>query len=210
MKQILDIDTWSRKDHFHFFKSFEEPFFGIAAEVDVTQAYQLAKKEGFSFFLWYLHGSLKAANLIESFRYRIEDESVMVYDKINASPTINRPDGTFGFSYMEYFDDFKTFQQHAKQEIERVQKGSGLELMASNANIIHYSSLPWIRFTSISHARSFAFKDCIPKISFGKIVEEQNKKKMPVSIHLHHALADGYHAGQFLEQFQTLLNEKGL
>jgi chloramphenicol O-acetyltransferase type A len=208
MKQVLAIGEWSRKDHFHFFKSFEEPFFGIVAEVDVTHAYQLAKKEGFSFFLWYLHVSLKAANLIESFRYRIEDESVIVYDKINASPTINRPDGTFGFSYMEYLDDFKTFQQHAKQEIERVQKGSGLELTASNANIIHYSSLPWIRFTSISHARSFAFKDCIPKISFGKIVEEQHKKKMPVSIHLHHALADGYHAGQFLNQFQNLLNEK--
>jgi chloramphenicol O-acetyltransferase type A len=207
MKRILNIDNWSRKDHFYFFKQFEEPFFGIVAEVDVTMAYQRAKREGFSFFLWYLHGSLKAANAIESFRYRIEDELVVIYDKINASPTINRADGTFGFSYMEYFDDFKTFEINAKREIDRVQKTVGLELAASNANIIHYSSLPWIRFTSISHARSFSFKDCIPKISFGKVVDEQNKKMMPVSIHLHHALADGYHAGQFLELFQTFLNE---
>jgi chloramphenicol O-acetyltransferase type A len=207
MKQILDISNWSRKDHFHFFKQFEEPFFGIVAEVEVTIAYQRAKKEGFSFFLWYLYCSLKAANAIESFRYRIEDESVVIYDKINASPTINRADGTFGFSYMEYFDDFKTFEINAKQAIERVQKTVGLEFAASNTNIIHYSSLPWIRFTSISHARSFSFKDCIPKISFGKIVDERNKKMMPVSIHLHHALADGYHAGQFLEIFQNFLNE---
>jgi chloramphenicol O-acetyltransferase type A len=207
MKRILNIHNWSRKDHFHFFKQFEEPFFGIVAEVDVTIAYQRAKKDDFSFFLWYLHGSLKAANAIESFRYRIEDESVVIYDKINASPTINRADGTFGFSYMEYFDDFKTFEHHAKREIERVQTTVGLEFAASNANIIHYSSLPWIRFTSISHARSFSFKDCIPKISFGKVVDERNKKWIPVSIHLHHALADGYHAGQFLELFQTFLNE---
>jgi chloramphenicol O-acetyltransferase type A len=79
MKRILDIHNWSRKDHFHFFKQFEEPFFGIVAEVDVTIAYKRAKKEAFSFFLWYLYCSLKAANAIESFRYRIEDESVVKF-----------------------------------------------------------------------------------------------------------------------------------
>lgn len=27
MKQQLDLNTWARKDHFHFFGRFEEPFF---------------------------------------------------------------------------------------------------------------------------------------------------------------------------------------
>lgn len=26
MKKTLDIDTWARKEHFHFFRKFEEPF----------------------------------------------------------------------------------------------------------------------------------------------------------------------------------------
>jgi chloramphenicol O-acetyltransferase type A len=29
---------------------------------------------------------------------------------------------------------------------------------------------------------------------------------MPVSIHVHHALADGLHVAQFVELFQTLLD----
>ncbi|NRA48527.1 MAG: chloramphenicol acetyltransferase, partial [Phaeodactylibacter sp.] len=32
------------------------------------------------------------------------------------------------------------------------------------------------------------------------------RKTMPVSIHVHHALVDGFHVGLFLEAFQDLLN----
>jgi chloramphenicol O-acetyltransferase type A len=204
----LDLNNWSRKDHFHFFSQFEEPFFGVTVNVDCTLAYQNAKSAGSSFFLYYLHRALKAANAVEAFRYRIQGEEVVIHDQVNASPTINRPDGTFGFSYMAYYPDFVEFEQAAKKEIERVQSTQGLEFAASNDNIIHFSSLPWLHFTSLTHARSFSFKDCIPKISFGKMVEQEGKKIMPVALNLHHGLADGYHAGQFFELFQEFLNEK--
>ena len=46
----LNIEEWARKDHFHFFRKFEEPFFGITVEMDCTEAYETAKKEGISFF----------------------------------------------------------------------------------------------------------------------------------------------------------------
>lgn len=205
-KQSLELSTWNRRDHFHFFNKFEEPFFGICTEVEVTKAYDISKELGTSFFLYYLYQSLAAANHIPAFRYRIEGEEIFVYDKVNASPTINRPNGTFGFSYMEYFDTFVEFEQQAALEITRVQQGEGLELTSSNDNIIHYSSIPWIRFTSLSHARAFSFRDCIPKISFGKMYASGDKKLMPVSIHAHHALMDGYDVGLLLDRFQGLLD----
>lgn len=37
--------------------------------------------------------------------------------------------------------------------------------------------------------------------------EESERRMMPVSIHVHHALLDGYHVGLFAEQFQQLLND---
>jgi chloramphenicol O-acetyltransferase type A len=77
----------------------------------------------------------------------------------------------------------------------------------SGENVIHYSSLPWINFKSISHARSFSFKDSSPKISFGKMTIQQDKKIMPVSVHVHHALMDGYQVSQFIDLFQQLMNE---
>lgn len=206
MNRYLDIDTWVRKDHFHFFKSFEEPFFGVTVEIDATQAYQKAKDMGTSFFLYYMHKSIVAVNKIEPFRYRIDEDKVIIHDAIMASSTINREDGTFGFSYIPYFEDFNDFEKGAKAEIERVRQGTGLELGSPSANIVHYSTLPWIRFTALSHARSFSFPDSVPKISFGKLSQEGVKKVLPVSIHVHHALMDGYHVGQHIELFETLMN----
>ena len=203
MKYKLDIESWPRKDHFNFFSKFEEPFFGVCVQVDCKNAYEIAKQKEQSFFLKYLHASLVAANQIEPFKYRIIEDEVWVFDQVNASPTINRPDGTFGFAYMDYFEDFEEFSQSAQKEIERVQNSSGLVPAGSGQNVIHYSSIPWINFTSISHARSFSFKDSCPKISFGKLSEN---KMMPVSIHVHHALLDGFHVGQFIEAFQNQLD----
>ena len=205
MRHPLDMDRWVRKAHYEFFSRFEEPFFGVTVQVDCTLAFDRAKASGHSFFLSYLHKALVAANLVKAFRYRIIDGQVWVYDQVNASPTINRPDGTFGFGYMNYEEDFAVFETNATIEMDRVRNSSGLEPAVSGENVIHFSSIPWISFTSLSHARSFAQKDSIPKISFGKMTETNGIRSMPVSVHAHHGLMDGYQVGQFLEHFQGLM-----
>jgi len=207
MRTLLDIESWNRKDQFLFFSQFEEPFFGVTVQIDCTEAYAFAKANGYSFFLYYLYQSLKAANQIEPFKYRIVEEKVYVYDAVHASPTINRPDGTFGFSYMDYHPDFASFVKAANVTMEEVRNSTGLIPAVSGENVIHYSSVPWINFTSLSHARSFSFKDSCPKISFGKMTEVNGRKQMPVSIHVHHALMDGFHVGQYIDRYQQLLSE---
>jgi chloramphenicol O-acetyltransferase type A len=201
--QKLDIENWPRRDHFKFFSQFEDPFFGVCVEVDCFKSYENAKLSGQSFFLKYLHASLVAVNEVEPFKYRITEDEVWIYDQVNASPTINRPDSTFGFAYMDYFEDFKKFSAAAQVEIERVQNSTGLVPAGSGQNVIHYSSVPWLNFSAISHARSFSFKDSCSKISLRKLSEN---KRMPVSVHVHHALMDGFHVGQFVEAFQDILN----
>lgn len=206
MKTKLNIDNWVRKDHFHFFSGFSEPFFGITVSLDCTHAFEYCKQHNYSFFLYYLHQSLVAANAVEPFRYRIIDGEVYIFDAIHASATVKRADHTFDFSYMEYSPDFGTFSEKGKTEITRIQNGHGLNPSVSGVDVIHYSSIPWLSFTSISHARNFAYPDSCPKISFGKLIEENDKKLMPVSIHVHHGLMDAYHVSKFYEAFQSLMN----
>jgi len=206
-KEPVDINSWNRKEHYRFFSAFEEPFFGVTVNVDCTIAYKSSKSRNISFFLYYLYRALKAANAIENFRYRMLDGKVYKFEYIHASPTINRPDGTFGFSYMDYYEDETQFYKEAVKEIECVQKGTGLVPAISGENVIHFSTLPWLDFTSISHARSFTHPDSCPKISFGKVSEVHGVRTMPVSVHVHHALVDGFHVGQFFEAYQDLMNQ---
>jgi chloramphenicol O-acetyltransferase type A len=74
--------------------------------------------------------------------------------------------------------------------------------------VIHFSAIPWLDFTSLSHARSYTFPDSCPKISFGKMkINENGKRTMPMSIHVHHGLVDGLHLGQFVDYFQEIMNQ---
>ena len=120
-------------------------------------ASQKAKENGVSFFAWYLHKSLKAVNAIEELRYRILDDNIVIYDSVHASATIAREDDTFAFSFVAFSEDFKMFVKDLKTEIEEVQNSSGLRLNkgAIRHDVIHYSSVPWFKFTGLSHARSF-------------------------------------------------------
>nr|WP_315205450.1 chloramphenicol acetyltransferase [uncultured Flavobacterium sp.] len=209
MKTLLDIENWPRKEHFHFFRQFEEPFFGATVEIDCTKAYATAKSLNTSFFIYYLHKTLVAVNSTESFRYRISDDQIYVCDHINASATIGREDGSFGFSLIEYDVDFEIFTTNALAEIERIQNTTGLFTRTfTDDNVIHFSAVPWLDFTSLSHARSYTFPDSCPKISFGKMkINENGKRTMPMSIHVHHALVDGLHLGQFVDCFQEIMNQ---
>lgn len=206
MKQKLDLNNWNRKEHFLFFKQMQESFFGFTVAIDCTKAYAKSKELGVSFFTYYLHKTLTAVNTIEPFRYRIIDDEVYIFDQIDASATILREDKTFGFSYIKFAKDIREFAEITKTEIDRIQNTTGLLTREYPDNLIHFSAVPWVNFTSYSHARSFTWPDSCPKISFGKMTDENGKKTMTMAVHVHHGLMDGYHVGQFISCFEELMN----
>ena len=160
-----------------------------------------------NFFVYYLHKTIVAVNKIENFRYRIERDDVYLFDKINASATILRDDKTFGFSEIEYDEKLSNFESNFIKESSRVQNTTGLFTREYNENIIHFSALPWVNFTSISHSRNFSIPDSCPKFSFGKMTDENGVKKIPMAVYVHHGLIDGYHLGLFFQEFERLMNE---
>jgi len=146
---VIDVNNWKRKEIYHFFSRFDEPFFGITANVDVTKAYQKSKDQGTSFFIYYLHKSLCAVNQLAALKYRILDEKVIEYSKIHASPTINRDDGTFGYSFIHFSEDYHVFAHNADIEIQRVRSSSNLFPPGNGIDAIHYSPMPEIIKTQI-------------------------------------------------------------
>lgn len=207
IKTKIDLETWNRKEHFEFFSKMEEPFWGITTTLDVTQAYHKAKSLSISFFTYYLYQTLCAVNSVENFKLRILNNDVYLFDTIDASATVMRNDTTFGFSYMKFDKDLQLFQSIVLDEINRIQQTTGLfTKLDFPENLIHFSALPWVNFSALSHARGFSYPDSCPKISWGKLIDIDNKKTMSVSIHVHHGLVDGYHVGVFVEKLQELLN----
>jgi chloramphenicol O-acetyltransferase type A len=207
-KKIIDLNQWERKKHFLFFNEFDDPSFEITSNIECSKAYGKSREEGFSFFLLYLHCSLKAVNKVMEFKLRIENDEVVHYDKIHAAPTIARKNGTFGFSHLPFCENFKEFTKSSEKIIDVVKSSDDLEPSFHRTDVIHYSSIPWIPFTSLAHPRfDYQIKDSVPKISFGKMIDERNKKYLPVSITANHALMDAFHMAKHLQFFEKFLNE---
>lgn len=205
--RYLDIENWNRKQHFEHFRRLIDPYFAVILDVDVTKAYHYSKKTNTPFFVLYLHACMKAINSVENFRYRIQEGKVAIYDVIHASATISRDDNTFGCTFIHFDKDFAIFLANFQKEKHRVLTTTDLFPSEDTDDCIHCSALPWIQFSG--HKEPFpGVKDhSVPKLAFGKFSKKEDRLIMPVSIAVNHALVDGYHIGQFFEQYQIELNK---
>lgn len=203
--RIVSRDSWKRTEYFDFFSQFSEPFFSVCAEVDCSGLVRECRrrKEASTLPLW--HAVLKAANEVEEFRYRIKDAAPVVFDKVHLSPTVLRPDKTFTVSFVPYLESLEEFRQAAQAALEEAQQSSGFSLSESarRVDLIHFSSLPWFRFTGLTHARPMASGECEPKITIGRFGERDGKILLPVSVTVHHGFVDGYHVARYLEVLES-------
>lgn len=205
--RIIDIEQWDRKEQYHFFKEYDNPFFGLTVDIDVARLLRYTKARDHSFFAAYLFLSQLQVNRIKEFRYRIVDDEVHDYDTITAGSTVLKSNEVFTFCYFDYMDSFKSFEAHVLERTENCrQPESLLDDHDSNPAQVHYSVIPWVHFRGLTHPRNYGTGDSIPKIVFGKYSGAGDIINMPVSVEAHHSLMDGFHMGRYFEGLQNCAN----
>jgi chloramphenicol O-acetyltransferase type A len=206
MFKDFDVETWNRKATFDYFKDFEDPFFNITANLDVTDFYGFCKKNHLSVALANLFLSLQTANETLEFRLRLKDGKLIEYDKIHATQTILNEDETFSFCYFELRENVFDFNAAGKTAIEKYKQLKTFDVETERLDLIYYSVIPWISFTSFKHASRFDNRQTVPRIVFGKMFEENSRRKIPLSVEAHHALMDGFHVGKYFNRLQEKYN----
>lgn len=203
MGEWIDLKTWNRRELYRLFRSYEQPFFSVTVDVDVTAVWkQCRTPQGPSFFLTTLFLMLKAAHLVDAFRLRLRPRGVWRHDRLAAGPTLPRPDGTFAFARVEFVDDLDQFVAQAKIVIARTLRERRLRLNNTSDDIVFHSVLPWLRFTAFTNALPGG--DSIPRIVFGRCTGSRGRVTMPVAIEVHHALVDGRDVARFVDAFEEL------
>lgn len=211
MPKYLDLDTWPRRQLFEFYRDFDKPYFNICTRLDVTNLLkELHNHPDVSVALTYHYFALKAANEIEQFRYRLRNGRVLVHDVINGGTTLMLPNETFTLVYFDYADTFAEFIGPAQTAVEEAKNDGAFRPRHDDDARIHCTTLPWISFTSFSHARNWRREDSVPKISFGKFTQENGRTLMPFSVEVHHALVDGLHVGRYITRVEEMLGQPEL
>lgn len=212
MYRELDINSWSRKNHFYFFKNYDNPFYNICTNIEITELLTVTKQNRLPFFLSTLFLSIKSANSIEEFRYRIKGDKVIIFDTIHPFSTILNNENIFNFCPFNYWDNFNKFKEKGQISIKQtIENKDQLRGDPERIDVIHYTTIPWVSLTSMSHARKFNTSDSIPKIVFGKYFNESDKIMLPICIEVHHSLVDGFHVAKYLNVFrENIINSASI
>jgi chloramphenicol O-acetyltransferase type A len=203
----LDIETWPRKATYEFFKDYDDPFFNFAACVDVTRLYRFTKENNLSISLAALFNVMTAANEIREFRIRLFEGRLVEFDCIHATQTILNDDETFSFSYFDMQPDVFEFDKRGKAAVEKYKRLKTFDVESERVDLIYFSVIPWVSFTSFKHATRLDRTQTVPRIVFGRIFDEGPVKKMPLSVEANHTIMDGFHVGKLFNRFQELVSE---
>ena len=207
MTHDLDLTHWPRRATFEFYRGFDKPYFSVCTRIDVAAlkpALAQAGVGGVGLACHFL--ALQLANRLEPFRYRLHQGRVRVHDVVHASTTVLRADDSFGFACLHHDPHYARFATQGAAALKAASAGdAGFDPQTDDQAVLHFTTLPWVHFTSFSHARNWGREDAVPKFAFGRIDSDGARRWMPLSVEVHHALMDGVHVGRFVQDFEAAM-----
>ena len=200
MKRI-DLDTYPRRDHFNHFCAMAYPYTGVTVDVDVTDLLARCREKGYSFYLMVLHAVALAADDVPEFRRRIDHGGIVEYDECPTSHIELKPDGTYAYCTLRHHMPLADYLTQA--EVARIAAREGGSIVEEDdvQSMYFISTLPWLHYTQLIQPVACG-EESNPRITWGKYqANDKGRMMMPLSVLVHHALADGIHIAKFYEAF---------
>ena len=200
MKRI-DMETYPRREHFNHFYGMAYPYAGVTVEVDVTDLLALCREKGYSFYLMVLHAVALAADGVDEFRRRIDRGGIVEYEQCPTSHVELKPDGTYAYCTLHHHMPLTEYLQKAEAARAAARTNGSIEEEAEVQSMYFISTLPWLHYTQLIQPVACG-EESNPRFTWGKYQQDADgRMMMPLSVLVHHALADGLHIAKFYERF---------
>jgi chloramphenicol O-acetyltransferase type A len=203
--QLIDVESWARREQYELYRQFDQPHFNMCADVDLTAFYAALKGRAIGFTIGVLYVLARAANDIPAFRCRMRGKDVVEHETVHPSTTVLTGEGSFSFCTLVYAASFSAFAPSATQAMGAAKQQTTLTDGLDRDDVLFTTSIPWVSFTSFAHPTHLHPPDSIPRMAWGKRFEDAGRLKMPLSVQGHHAMMDGFHMGQYYERVQSYL-----
>jgi chloramphenicol O-acetyltransferase type A len=145
-------------------------------------------------------------NEMPEFRMGLDERGRLGYVDVLHPSYVTLCDATKTISniWTAWSEDFDAFYRQCLNDIEKYTDGSFMPQSEYPPNLFNISSVPWLDFSELNIG--LAERNFLPIFTFGKFTERDGRVNMPLSMQLHHAVCDGYHAGQFAERLEATVN----
>lgn len=105
----------------------------------------------------------------------------------------------------EYADDPFVFCKRVAADRERHRNDRAV-LPDQPPNFFDVSCLPWVKYRHFDLHVFDEGKFLAPVVTWGKYAEENGRLILPLTMNIHHAVADGFHLSRFFNEVQELIN----
>ena len=202
----VDMEKWSRKEHFEQFYHNVPASFNITVELDISN---LMRKE-LKLYPAMLYLLSRLVNKYDNFRMAFDENGVLgFFDIVHPAYTLfHKENETFSGIWSEYTPDFTSFCGNYAADVTAY--GNIMKYQAKPdcpPNIFYVSMLPWIHFSSFDLNLEQGHNYLMPIFTLGKYITDNGKTLLPFAALVHHAVCDGWHISRFINELQQGIND---
>ena len=194
--RVIDKETYYRKDVFHRFSEECKCSLSMTARIDVTDLVAWSKATGTKFYLNFLYLLTRVMNAREDYRmdYFYKTGELVVYDVIHPTHYCFHPETeTCTPVYSLYDEDYAAFYDHAAADLDWAKAHPVyIREATKEPNRFDASYIPWVSYDALHMELPDGYLYFAPIVNWGAYREEEGRLRMPVSVRMNHAVADGY------------------
>lgn len=206
--EYIDLTKWERGGLFVYFTEKMRNVISVTADIDVSGLPEACRRRGIGFYAAVMWCAAKAVNGRENFRIGMIEGRPVRYDRVDPYYVhYIESDGKFVKAVAEYDDELSVFAERYETNKRLFGQRRGLCREVS-PNVFDVSCLPWLHYKSLD---LHVFDDGLymaPVVTWGKYVGNGASLEMPMTLQIHHAVADGRHVAAFFEDVQK--NVRGI
>lgn len=206
---ILNMETWNRAEHYRHFIDKVRCVISLTADIDVTTLAKAMKEQDRRFYPTFIYIISHVVNNRDEFKMGYDLEgNVGIWDVVHPSYIIfHEDDESTTRIYTPWTKDYETFYKASCADLDRYENTKGFSIENVPPNIFDVSCLPWIHYKSLDLHVFDSGTYLAPVITWGKYEDDGSGKiRLPLSMQIHHAAADGFHVSRFFSEVQDLCN----
>lgn len=203
---IINVDEWERKECFEHYFNNAKCTYSLTVNIEVTNLINYIKENKlrlYPVFTWIVS---KALNNHNEFKMSLNEEGKIGYfDEISPCYSVlNEKTKVMNDLLTPYSSEFSKFYKMMVNDLEMYKKDPSYTTKFEN-NFYLSSCIPWINYSSFNVNNETNMPMLFPMVTWGKYYNENGKLLMPVSLQVHHSVADGYHCSLFYNEVQDMV-----
>lgn len=202
---IIDVENWERKECFEHYFNNAKCTYSLTVNIDITNLIKYVKEKKlrlYPVFTWIVS---KALNNHKEFKMALNEKGEIGYfDEISPCYSVlNDKTKVMNDLLTEYNDDFNEFYEAMVNDLDMYKKDTSYRTNFVN-NFYLVSCVPWINYSSFNVNNETNMPMLFPMVTWGKFHDGDDKVIMPVSLQVHHSVADGYHCSLFYSEISDM------